>query len=453
MCEIERKFDLSVKGKERIFVFAVCDFVVKIFGGVVTVLNGLIVLIAALERSHDVNVGRCGKVRFRIAERKSDFGLEHAVLLLQSFNAVRVEVRVDVKRDAVEFSVLHVRFEIQSHTRKRAEFAKVETEHVLDEPDDIFGDKTLNERNYADDKSEIARNLENGVTVAVINEFASRRTEQNVDDELFDGERDNVHVDKALDETADIITHNGVEKNGRKVEIFKTCGKFRNERRHVDIVRPDNVHAFILLYAAQIRNEFAFVVVNAHEKFAFSACRHCANRLVVEILSRKFSRFELSELDENFTRIVVDVGLSVDSACKTHRHERVIRVFVETEYERRVHVYVSRIFLVRSRGECCFFEHLPRLLRTERFRIIDSGVRRRGRNDRIRCASRIVRSACDKTEQQDADHHRKQYDCESLELSHSHHFPPEHTRVAYVHRLLYATIIPFSHINVNSQSV
>ena len=385
LCEIERKRDLSVKGKERILLFAVSDFVIKSLGGGVAVCNRHIVFVTALEKSNHVEIGRARKLRFCVSEVESDFGLEHAVFVLQAFNSVRVEVGVDVAVDAVEFAVLNVRFQIQRHARKRAEFAKIETKHVFDKPDDVFGDKTLNKRNYADDKSEIAGDLQHGVTVAVVHELASGRAEQDVDDELFDGERNDVHVDKALQKSADVITHQGVEKHGRKVELFKTFRQSRHKGRHVDVVRPYDVNACVFLDAAQIGHELAFIVVSAEQKFALTACRHCANGLVVHLFARKLRRLELSEFDKQLTRVAFRFCESVDSAGKTHGDESVVRVFVETEHECRVKVYVSRIFLVPCRRKCCVFEHLPSLLRTERLRFVNAGSGRRCRNNRVGC--------------------------------------------------------------------
>ena len=408
--EIERKRNLSVKGKERILVFARGDFVVKRFRFGVAFGDGNVVLVAVFERAYDVNVGRRGKVRFRISQSESDFGLEYAVFFLESFDAVGVEVGVNVKRDAVERAVFDVRFEIQSHARKSSEFAEVKPDRGFDESDDIVGDKTLNERYYADDKTEIARDLKHFMTVAEINQFASACAEKYVDDELLDGERNQIHVDEALYESADVVAHQSVEYNGRKVELFKTLREGGHKRAHIDVVRPHDVDSFALFDAAHVGDELAFVIIHAQKQFALSARRHRANGGVVKRLSGKFLAFELSDFDHNLAGVVRRGCLRIDAACKAHRHKRIVRVFVEAEHERRVEVYVSAVFVAdgcKSGG----FEHIPRFLRAHHLRLVRIGFGCGSRYNGIGRASRIFRTASDKTEQHCADQQCHKYDC------------------------------------------
>ncbi len=179
-------------------------------------------------------------------------------------------------------AVHDVGFHIKSHAGECAEFAQIETEYVLNKSDDVFGDKTLNERNYADDKSEIARHTQHLMSVAVIDASAFACAKQYVDKQLLDGQMRQIDFDKAVDESADVIAHQSVVQNRGKIELFECVRKSRHKFCHVDRVGVNNVHAVTLLYAAHIRNKFAFVIVRAEKQSSFAVFRHRADGVLVD---------------------------------------------------------------------------------------------------------------------------------------------------------------------------
>ena len=252
-----------------------------------------------------------------MSEIDAEFGLESAVLFFDAFNSVRVEVDVDVEIDAFERAVHDVGFQIKSHTRKCAELAEIEAEHVFYEIDDVFGDKTLNERNNADDKTEIARHTQHLMTVAVVHDRTLACAEQNVDKQLFNRQMSQIDFDKAVDESADVITHKGVVKNGREIELIESVRKSGHKLRHIDRIGINDVHAVPFLYSAHVGNQLAFIVVRAEKQCAFTVFRHRADGVFVDGSAVDFGR-ELAELDED---LALGIVLRIDLACKARHDE------------------------------------------------------------------------------------------------------------------------------------
>ena len=120
----------------------------------------------------DVEIGSACEFGFRIAQIDTEFGLERAVLFLDVGNSARIEVYVNAEIGFFERSVVNVCFQIKRNARQSTDFAQIESEHVFDESDNVFGDKTLDERNERHDKSEIARYTQNLTAVAVVHERA-----------------------------------------------------------------------------------------------------------------------------------------------------------------------------------------------------------------------------------------------------------------------------------------
>ncbi len=226
--------------------------------------------------------------------------MERAVLFFDALNAVRVEVYVYVERRALKRAVHNVGFHIKSHTGERAEFAQIETEYVFDESDDVFGDKTLYERNYADDKPEVARHTQHLMSVAVINERALACAEQYVDEQLLDRQMGNIDFDKTVDESADVVTHQSVVQDRGKIELFERIRESRHEVSHIDRIGVNDMHTVALLDSAHIRNEFAFVIVRAEKQSSFAVFRHRADGVLIDGSAVYFG-CQLAEFNEYFT--------------------------------------------------------------------------------------------------------------------------------------------------------
>ncbi len=101
-------------------------------------------LILCIYNFSDVDVGSAGKVKLRIAEVDADFVLEYAVFLDYFFFAEGIEVDVDVRVNTGELVVIDICLEVESHAAECADLLEVNTEHSVDQVEDIFWNKALN---------------------------------------------------------------------------------------------------------------------------------------------------------------------------------------------------------------------------------------------------------------------------------------------------------------------
>jgi hypothetical protein len=86
-----------------------------------------------------------------------------------------------------------------------------------------------------------------------------------------------IDFDKTVDESADVITHKGVVKNGREIELIESVRKSGHKLRHIDRIGVNDVHAVPFLYSAHV-----FIVVRAEKQSAFTVFRHRADGVFVD---------------------------------------------------------------------------------------------------------------------------------------------------------------------------
>ena len=304
-------------------------------------------------------------------------------------------------------AVHNVGFHIKSHTGERAEFAQIETEYVLDESDDVFGDKTLNERNYADDKSEVARHTQHLMSVAVVNTRALACAEQYVDEQLLDRQMRDIEFDKAVYESADVIAHQSVVQNRGKIELFERVGKSRHEISHIDRVGVNDVNAVALLDSAHIRNKFAFVIIRAEKQSSFAVFSHRTDGVLVDGSAVYFG-CQLAEFNEYFAVRIVE---RIDVPCKASNDKRIGRIFGKAHHECRVNPYVTLVFFRTRFAKSGSLESVPELLRADIRGVVNVRiVRRRRRNDGGVDVPAGFRIARHEAEQHNADQHEQQYE-------------------------------------------